>query len=684
MSHAWDISPLDTPGPQADRAAMTKTNTLRDIEEIPDLGITLSDGCRLSARVWRPVDADDSPVPVILEYLPYRKRDGTTARDALTHPYFAKRGYACVRVDMRGNGDSEGVMEDEYTPQEQADAVEVIDWLAAQPWTTGAVGMMGISWGGFNSLQLAYLQPEPLKAIITLCSTVDRFSDDIHYKGGCLLNENLGWGATMWAFSSRAPDPELRPDWREMWMERLEAEPFLPSVWLRHQRRDAYWEHGSVCEDFSRLKAKVLAVGGWGDSYKNAVPQLVENVPGAKGIVGPWVHKYPHFAAPEPRIGFLQEALRWWDHWLKGIDTGVEADPDYRAYLMDGLRPATWYAERTGRWITEDEGATSHLPVSTLHLTDAGLSETTGAVDRLIASPQTCGMGGGEYCAIWLGPEMPGDQRADDALSVCFDAPPADADMDIVGAPAVTLMITSDKPQAQIAVRLCDVHPDGASSRITYGVLNLSHRTGAGDPQPLTPGTPTEVTVNLDHIAYRLPKGHRLRVAVSSAYWPLIWPSPEKTRLTLSEGRIDLPVRPTASGDECAFPPPDAEAPWDTRTLREASNSRKIIEDMKTGEVTLEIVDDFGKVEDADHGLINGEIAREWWTIHPDDPLSARGRCHWTEEQGRGDWSIRTETYSEMWCDAEAFHLTARLEAWEGDDLIYARDVTDRIPRDHM
>ena len=241
-----------------------------------------------------------------------------------------------------------GLMLDEYTAQELEDGAHVIAWLAAQPWCDGNVGMMGISWGGFNGLQVAALRPPALKAVISLCSTVDRFADDIHYKGGCLLNENLGWGATMWAYSSRAPDPALRENWRELWMQRLEAEPFLPVTWLGHQRRTGYWKHGSVSEDFGAIEAKVLAVGGWGDAYKNAVPALVENVEGARGIVGPWVHKYPHFAVPEPRIGFLQEALRWWDRWLKGIDTGVEDDPAYRAWLMDGVRPRTWYEERPG------------------------------------------------------------------------------------------------------------------------------------------------------------------------------------------------------------------------------------------------------------------------------------------------------------------------------------------------
>jgi hypothetical protein len=658
------------------------SNTLRKITERPDEGITLSDGCRLSARIWLPEDAADAPVPAILEYLPYRKRDGTCARDALTHPYLAERGYACVRVDMRGNGDSEGLMEDEYTRQEQADAVEVISWLAAQPWCTGAVGMMGISWGGFNALQVAALQPEPLKAIITLCSTADRYADDIHYKGGCLLNENLGWGATMWAYSSRGPDPALQPEaWRDMWLERLENEPFLPAVWLQHQTRDAYWQHGSVCEDYSAIKAATLAVGGWGDAYKNTVPDLVENLSApVKGINGPWVHKYPHFAVPEPRIGFLQEALRWWDHWLKGIDTGVDRDPDYRAYLMDGVRPATWYTERPGRWIAEAEGATAHLPAEVLHLSDAGLG-AAGPLTQTVASPQDTGMEAGEYCAIWLGPELPGDQRSDDARSACFDSAVLDADMDICGAPKVRLQLSADKPQAQIAVRLNHLHPDGASTRITYGVLNLSHRSSHAEPQPLEPGTTYEVELDLDHIAYRVPAGHRLRIAVSSAYWPLIWPSPEAASLRLHQGQLVLPRRPSGDADEWAFEPPEMAPAWQVETLREPASSRQVIRDLPTGEVRLEILDDFGMRRDLGHGLITGSAARETWAIHPDDPLSARGFCHWTEELRRGTIDLRTETTCEMSSDMTHFHLKARLEAYESGNLVKERDIALSIPR---
>jgi putative CocE/NonD family hydrolase len=653
----------------------------RKVVEFPDLGIVMPDGCRLSARVWMPADADEKPVPAILEHLPYRKRDGTTYRDALTHPYFAGHGYASIRVDMRGNGDSEGLMEDEYSEQELQDACDVIAWAAAQPWCNGNVGMMGISWGGFNSLQVAAKQPPALKAVITLCSTADRYADDIHYKGGCLLGENAGWAATMLSYSSRPPDPALAGDnrWRDMWVSRLEHEPHLAPLWLKHQHRDAYWKRGSVCEDFSAIKAAVLSIGGWHDGYRNTVANLVANIEApVKGIVGPWIHKYPHYAAPEPRIGFLQEALRWWDRWLKGLDTGVENDPAYRAWLMDGVRPARWHDRRPGRWVAEAEWPSPRIRTKSIEL----LAPESAPVP--VASTQTCGLAGGEYFPFTFGPELPGDQRADDALSICFDQPPLGQALDILGAPVLTLRLSADQHQANICVRLCDVAPDGASELISYGVLNLTHRLSHEHPMPIETGKPFEVRVVLDQCAYRVPAGHRLRVAISTAYWPTIWPSPRAATLKLEMAVLDLPTRPPAAGDEVSFPLPEAATPWRTETLRPANSERNVIVDQKTGMTTLAILDDFGEVRDLDHGLVNGSVVRETWSIHPDDPLSAKMETHWTQTLSRGDWSVRTETFSRMSSDAEAFHLTARIEAYEGEQLVFERDFIDVIPRDNV
>jgi predicted acyl esterase len=658
----------------------TVTDFPRKIVELPDVGIVMPDGCRLSARIWMPADAERDPVPAILEHLPYRKRDGTIARDQLTHPWFAGHGYASIRVDMRGNGDSDGLMEDEYSDQEWQDACAVIAWAAAQPWCSGTVGMMGISWGGFNALQVAALRPPALKAIVTLCSTTDRYADDIHYKGGCVLGENLGWGATMLSYSSRPPDPAIVGErWRAMWLERLENEPFLPALWHAHQTRDAYWKRGSVCEDYGAIQAAVLSIGGWHDGYRNTVSHLVENVSApVKGIVGPWIHKYPHFAAPEPRIGFLQEALRWWDRWLKGVDNGAGDDPAYRAWLMDSVRPARWHAERPGRWIAEKT-----WPSPSIEQREIALA-LPGGRPTLVASPQDCGLAGGEYFPFTFGPELPGDQRDDDARSLCFDLDVLTEPLDIVGAAAVHLAVASDRPQANAVVRLCDVHPDGASELISWGVLNLTHRTSHEYPQPLTPGETVEATVVLDQCAYRVPAGHRLRVAVSTAYWPMIWPSPEPVGLTLSAATLVLPVRPTAAGDEWTFPGPEGATPWRIETLRKTASSRTAERDQATGVVTLAIADDFGEVRDLEHDLVHGSAVRETWTIAPDDPLSAAVDIAWTQTYSRGDWSVRTETTSSMHAERENFHLRGTIRAYEGDDLVFERDFAEARRREYV
>ena len=665
----------------------TVTKFSRKVREIENAWITLKDGCHLAARLWLPEDAEQNRVPAVLEYIPYRKRDGTVVRDHLTHPYLAGHGYACVRVDMRGNGESDGLMWDEYLKQEQDDALEVIDWIAHQLWCTGSVGMMGISWGGFNALQVAARRPPALKAIITIDSTVDRFADDIHYKGGCLLLENLGWSSTMQSYSSRPPDPALvGARWRDMWIVRLKNEPLLLEPWLQHQRRDDYWKHGSVGENYDAIEAATLAVGGWADAYKNAVPQLVAGIKKApvRGLVGPWLHKYPHFAVPGPAIGFLQEALRWWDQFLKGKDTGVLKDPAYVAYLQDTVPPRPFYRERPGRWIAEEKWPSKTIKPQVFKLNRNSLDKRAApSVKLTLCSPQTTGAAAGEYCPIWLGPEAPVDQRLDDGGSLLFETSPLAADLDILGAPELVLSLAVDRPQANLAVRLCDVHPGGEATRVTYGILNLCHRDGSEKPAPLQPGKTYKVTVAMDHVAYRFPKSHRVRVAISTAYWPLIWPSPEQVTLTLLTGKseLSLPVRPKQREKLRPFPEPEGAAPAPLRSVREPSNSRTVELDIASGEQITRIVDDFGESENLSHGLIAGSIARETYRIKPDDPLSAAAETHWTQTLRRADWSVRTEARCRLTADKETFRVTGSVEAYENGRLVHEKKWDSKIKR---
>jgi predicted acyl esterase len=659
----------------------------RKVQEIANQWIPMPDGVRLSARIWLPADALVNRVPVILEYLPYRKRDGTAVRDQLTHPYFAGHGYAAVRVDMRGNGDSEGLMFDEYTKQEQEDALAVIEWLARQPWSTGRVGMMGISWGGFNALQVAARRPPALKAIITLCSTDDRYSDDIHYKGGALLTENLGWAATMFAFSSRPPDPLIvGKSWKKIWLERLKSQPFLIANWLKHQHRDDYWKHGSVCENFQAIEAAALCIGGWNDAYSNAVPRLLLGLKSpSKAIIGPWAHKYPHFAAPEPRIGFLQEALRWWDFWLKGEPTKVLGDPDFRTYIMETPRPSTVIATIPGRWVKDHVWPSDSVQRHRLHLQGRKLQREVAEPETLsIRSPQTAGLDGGEFCIIWLGPEFPGDQRRDDAGSLTFDSEPLAEAIDLMGAPVLTLCFSADRPLAMAAVRLNSIWPDGAATRVSYAILNLCHRDSHEFPTPLEPGRRYVVRIKLDDVAVRIAQDHRLRLSISTCYWPMIWPSPEPVTLSVhaEESHLEIPVRGRRPEDTPAeFPPPETAPPLKRKVIEKPYSKREVTIDQATGETKLTIIDDFGRHEFPDHRLQTWECAREVYSIMPDDPLSARHEIHWSQALARGRWKVRTETFSRLTATKTHFMAEGRLEAYEGRRKILTRKWQEKIER---
>ncbi|NIR29999.1 MAG: CocE/NonD family hydrolase [Gammaproteobacteria bacterium] len=666
-----------------------------NVREIENVWIPLPDGCRLAARLWLSEDAETHPVPAILEYIPYRKRDFMRLRDEPIHYYFAGHGYAAVRLDVRGAGDSDGVLVDEYTPQELEDALAVLRWIGQQPWCTGDVGMMGISWGGFNSLQVAALQPPELKAIITLCSTDDRYADDAHYMGGCLLNENLQWGSILWTSNAYPPDPEIVGErWRSLWMQRLERSRLFPAIWLGRQRRDDYWKHGSVCEDFSRIRCPVYAVGGWADGYSNAIPRLLAGleVP-RKGLVGPWAHTFPQEGVPGPAIGFLQEAVRWWDHWLKGEDTGIMDEPMYRVWMQESVPPDPFYEERPGRWVAETRWPSPHVQHQRLHLNPGRLDSAPAEESRLeLMSPQTTGLTAGNWCGFGLEGEAPTDQRPDDGGSLVFDSDALEERMEILGAPAVTLELEVDRPVALVAVRLNDVAPDGAATRVTYGLLNLTHRQSHEHPEAVQPGRRCRVSVQLNDAAHAFPAGHRLRIAVSTSYWPIAWPSPEPTRLTLYAGTssLDLPVRPPRAEDAQLRPFEGPERAFaDTHTkLRPVEFKRSIERDLATNETVYTLVSDGGELEGASLARVDaidlevGYTIFQRYRIGEYNPLSAHNEITQRTRFKRGEWSIRIESRVRMWATRDTFRLQAELDAYESGARVFARSWDESVPRD--
>jgi putative CocE/NonD family hydrolase len=671
------------------QSASAGTNNFREIE---NTWIPMPDGVKLAARIWLPEPAG-RPVPAIFNYCPYFARLFTRPGDDTRFPYYASHGYACVRVDIRGSGNSEGKTLDEYVKQEQDDGVEIIKWIAAQPWCSGAVGMEGISWSGFNSLQVAARRPPALKAIITHCSTDDRYADDAHYKGGCIVNDMLGWGTEFLAIQGKPSDPAITglEGWRERWVDRLNSIEFNLGTWLTHQHRDAFWKHASVIEDYSQIACPVYTIGGWVDGYKNSVFRLLSGlkVP-CKGLVGPWTHIYPHIGVPGPAIGYLDEALRWWDHWLKGVATGIMDEPLLRVWMQDkSAQPDE--PSVPGRWVAEERWPSPRVTERKYFLNSSHRLDATAAKEvRLDLAPlQTVGGASGQWCPSGAGTskdlkiDLSLDQRMDDARSLVFDSAPLTEPLEILGAPVVTLTLAVDKPVAFVAVRLNEVRSTGESSRVTYGILNLCQRDSSASPARLEPGRQYKVRVQLDNVGHRFQVGNSIRIAISTTYWPLIVPSPEPVVLSVFGGTSELilPVRPPRAEDAKLRPfgPPFVPAVA-VEVLKSKPGSREVVSDTASGRqvINYEVGNQEVLVKAVRTRLIGDIKMRD--DINDNDPaaiIEAKITTGWE----RDDLRPRLYASSTFTTTKTDFVIVGELTAFNGDEKVLTRTWNQKIPR---
>ncbi len=640
-----------------------------------DVWVPMRDGTRLSARLWLP--RTEERVPAILEYIPYRKDDATAPRDEALHGQLVEHGFACVRVDLRGCGDSEGVLEGEYLQQELDDGVDVIAWLAEQPWCNGRVGMIGKSWGGFNGLQIAALAPPALHCVVSVCSTDDRYRDDVHYTGGCVFaNAALSWATTMLAYTARPPDPAIvGEDWLDLWRERLETLQPFGHEWLAHQRRDEFWQHGSVCENPDAIRCPVYMVGGWADPYRGAVLRMLAAAPDrVRGVIGPWAHVYPHQGAPGPAIDFLALCRSFFAQHLRDEGSGLDDEPALRAWMQDAVPPQPGYDVRPGRWVAEDAWPPEREPLR------LELPNDERVLNGLLAHGQD-----GPTWLPWGSPaDFATDQRAEDGRSLAYDLPPLDERVEVLGEPAVELEVVPEAETGQLAVRLCDVAPGGASTLVTLGMLNLCHRDGHAEPKRLVPGEPVRVRVMLTAIAYAFPPGHRIRVAVAPCYWPWAWPAGTLLLRVRGGATLELPVREPRPEDE-RLPPlplPPQERASTVEQLAPVEVRRTTMRDVETRLIqSVSELSYFGSFRLAD-GLLYTERGSDRFAAVEGEPLSAEARSAWEIAIGRGDWQTRLTVESSMRADAAFFRLEDVVHAYCGDEQIAERTFSAELPRD--
>ena len=650
------------------------------VREIENDWIPTPDGVRLAVSLWLPDTAE--PAPVVLEAIPYRKRDTTRAYAHFWGRKLAAAGIGYARLDCRGSGDSRGLLADEYLPIEQSDVVCAIAWLAEQAWCNGAVGMRGVSWGGFATLQAAALVPPALKAIMPMCASDRRFTDDAHFVGGAFALTGLKWATAFKTVMAAPPDPAIFGEgWRDAWLERLAAAPPIAAEWLAHQREDAFWRHGSVGFAPERIACPVYLVGGWADPYNDSIPRLLERltVP-AKALIGPWGHGYPAPAAPAPGLAWIDEETRWWRRWLAGEETGVMDGPRVWVFMPEAAPAEALPGPIPGRWIAEPAWPPRATPL-TLHLAPGRLSpEPAPAATAEISSDAVVGLKTPEWCPFSPS-QYPQEQSDDDARSLSFESDPLPSPLEVFGTPRLVLRLAASAPVAQIAARLTEVDTERRSWLVSYGALNLTHRDGHAEPAPLSPGAFYEVELPLYLTARRFRAGSRLRLALSAGLWPLLWPSPAPFTLSLrlDGSSLGLPVRE---------PRDDQPFPMEIAPLRKAAEgSGPEIERMREGAGVVR----FREVSPPSEGLIaeTGTVIIRSGTnvdaqVRAGDPSSCRWRAWQSSRWRREDWDCQVESEVEVTADAGAFHVSERLAARLDDAPVFERERVSHVPRDLM
>ena len=525
-----------------------------EVEEISvltirEVMIPMPDGIQLAADLYMPADIPAGEhLPVLLEYTPYRKNDSRGSKYRM-YTYFVKRGYVVARVDIRGTGNSQGrTIPYEYSEIELSDGDAVIAWLAKQDWSNGNVGMFGISWGGFNSIQMAVRKPPALKAFVALMATEDLYQEDVHYMDGIIHIDSWMMSHDLSNAMPGAPEFRLDEDWLR---NRFEVEPSI-FTYMREQRDGSFWDRASARDKYEQIQIPGYYIGGWYDGYRDSPPRMLEHVKApVKAMIGPWDHYYPHNAWPAPQVEWRHEAVRWFDQWLKGNDTGILDEPRFAVYVRDWHPPGPGVDEIPGHWRWEEGWPIERSVTKTFYAgQDHGLfsSPSAQATHSLKYKPSVGLAGGGPV--MWWG-NIPPDQQSMDDYSLIYDSQPLGSPLEILGMPRAILKVSADVSRANWVVRICDVAPDGSVTQVGGAAFNGTHRKSAREPEDLIPGKVFPLEIKMHFSSWVFPKGHRIRFAINNAQWPMLWPTPYQMTTTLAIGgmegaRVELPVVPPA------------------------------------------------------------------------------------------------------------------------------------------
>jgi uncharacterized protein len=655
--------------------------------------ITMADGARLASTLYLPDGG--GPWPALLEALPYRK-DDVTASYRPEYVRLAEAGYVVCRVDVRGTGSSEGIATDEYPAVERTDLVAVIDWLATQDWSTGNVGMYGTSYSGFNAIQIAMERPPALKAIIPIFATDDRYADDVHYFGGALKQlDQIDYPSYMVAMNALPPVPAIYGDgWRELWRRRIEeTEPWI-STWLEHQRFDDYWRFGSLRPTYDAIACPVMIIAGWADGYRNNSFRTFEALTGPKRLIfGPWAHAATDTSIPGPNHDLIPEHLKWWDRWLKGIDNGVDREPPIVLYAQRSTRPAPDRREVRGAWRWEPAWPPGRLVPTAVELAHAEVNRSGEGPDDLEIRGDV-GWTAWISCAGAMPWGQPADQRPDEVHSLTYTWAPLEDELEILGHTTLHARVTSSTPIAYLSAKLCEVFPDGASSLVARGLLNLNHRDDRTAPSPLEPGRAYEIDLELEVASWTFEAGHRIRLDLAPADWPNAWAPPTSGTLTIdrASATLSLPVLdgPSPVAETPVLPPPNLASA--NRSPKERDKPKDETKGWVRWEVSHEqlkhetraYAGSFGDYEAHDAVPSFAEHYGGLVAVSTDDPSLARAESDSRFTIRFPEATCETRAVLSLTSDRSQYRLRIDLTASEDGEERWSRSWDRTFPRDHQ
>jgi len=669
-------------------AAAAEPSPARFEVSMEEAWIPMPDGVRLAADLWRPKGARAGErFPVLLEYLPYRKNEDRGERYA-QYSYFVRRGYVVARVDIRGTGSSEGTLIPyEYSEIEQRDGEQVIAWLARQPFSTGSVGMFGISWGGFNSIHMAMRNPPALKAIVAVDATDDLYEDDVHFMDGMMHVDS--WEMSQDLANAMPAAPDYRID-EKYFRERFDQPPWM--LVYKHQQRDGpFWDRTALKTRYDAIRIPTFVVGGWYDGYRDSVPRMLEKLRApVKAIVGAWDHTFPDEPYPKPGFDFRREMVRWFDRWLKGRDNGIEREPRLAVYVRRWHPPGPYLEVAPGFWRFEDGWPIDRIRERVLFpRPDGSLSPEAPpeSASQLRYVPTTGVEAGGPV--MWFGDVAP-DQRPTDAFSLVYETPPLPEDLEILGLPRAMLRVSADAPLAHWFARINDVAPDGTVTLVANAGQNGAHRESAREPKAIEPGKAFPLEIELHFTSWIFPKGHRIRLSVANAQWPMIWPTPDlmTTELLMGAGatRLLLPVVPPEDRprpDFAPIPAPGPELPGfgtiDTGTPSGYGEISSVDRNPRTGHATV-----VATSSSANRYPWGEERHTESITHEAEDskPESTSVRGEYATEVKLPDRTLRWECVVTMKSDRVNFYYETTRRLRKDGVLVREKTWKETFPRD--